>query len=98
MKKMILGMFLIAACSTRLLASEVPLKGTHYAPQAKITLAQARTLALKAEPGTIIAQELEKEKGGLRYSFDVKIHSVVREVGIDATTGKVLEDAIDDGK
>jgi hypothetical protein len=38
---------------------------------------------------------LEKEKGGsgLRYSFDIKRGAVVHEVGVDAQTGAVLENA-----
>jgi len=38
---------------------------------------------------------LEKEKGGsgLRYSFDIKSGNVAYEVGIDAQTGKVLENS-----
>jgi hypothetical protein len=38
-------------------------------------------------------EELEKEKGGsgLRYSFDIKNAGVTHEVGVDAKTGKLLE-------
>ena len=69
--------------------------GDKYLPLAKISLDQARTIALKACPGTITDQELEKEKGGsgLRYSFDIKTTAGVREVGVDAVTGKVLENS-----
>lgn len=68
-------------------------KGHELAPHAKIDLAQARALALKARPGKINDQELERESGGsgLRYSFDVVSHGETIEVGIDAVTGKVLE-------
>lgn len=72
--------------------------GTHFAgsnllPLAKITLAQARATALAARPGQITDQELEKEHGGtgLRYSFDIKSKGKTFEVGVDARTGKVLE-------
>jgi uncharacterized membrane protein YkoI len=36
---------------------------------------------------------LEREHGGsgLRYSFDVKRSGVTQEVGVDALTGRVLE-------
>ena len=42
-------------------------------------------------------QELEKEGGGtgLRYSFDVASHGKTIEVGVDAVTGKVLENGAD---
>ncbi len=54
---------------------------------------KARAIALKAHPGKIVDEELEKEKGGtgLRYSFDIKRGAVTQEVGVDAQTGKVLE-------
>lgn len=67
--------------------------GAELPPQAKITLAQARQSAVRAHPGVITDQELEKERGGtgLRYSFDIKSHGKTYEVGIDARTGKVLE-------
>ncbi|MEO7691998.1 MAG: PepSY domain-containing protein [Sphingomonas sp.] len=69
------------------------LKGASLAPMAKVTLAAARTTALAARPGVITDQELEKEKGGtgLRYSFDIKSNGKTFEVGVDARTGKVLE-------
>lgn len=67
--------------------------GENLAKQAKISIVQARAIALKAHPGTIVDEELEKEKGGsgLRYSFDIKVGTVTQEVGVDAMTGKVLE-------
>src|SRR4051794_12272237 len=67
--------------------------GSNLLPLAKITLAQARSTALAARPGQITDEELENERGGtgLRYSFDVKSHGKTFEVGVDARTGKVLE-------
>ena len=67
--------------------------GQELAKQAKVSVADARTIALKAHPGKITDEELENEKGGtgLRYSFDIKRGSVTQEVGVDAQTGKVLE-------
>ena len=67
--------------------------GSNLLPLAKITLAQARSAALTARPGQITDQELEKERGGtgLRYSFDMKSEGKTFEVGVDARTGKVLE-------
>lgn len=78
-------------------ANAVPLKGASLQTQAKVSLKQAQSIALAKEPGTIIDQELEREAGGLRYSFDINVGKVVREVGVDAVTGKVLEDSIDTG-
>jgi len=67
--------------------------GHELSKTVKITLVQARAAALKARPGKIIDQELEKEKGGsgMRYSFDIRSKGKTIEVGIDAMTGAVLE-------
>ena len=67
--------------------------GQELANRAKIGIAEARAIALKAHPGKITDEELERERGGsgLRYSFDIKSGSVTQEVGVDARTGRVLE-------
>jgi len=72
-------------------------KGEALAKQAKISLEQARAIALKAFPGKIVDEELEKEKGGsgLRYSFDIRQGKVVHELGVDAADGSVLENSDD---
>src|SRR6185503_21041953 len=67
--------------------------GQELSKQAKVSITEARAIALKAHAGEIVDEELEKEKGGtgLRYSFDIKRGAVTQEVGVDAQTGKVLE-------
>jgi uncharacterized membrane protein YkoI len=67
--------------------------GQKLSGRAKINITQAREIALKAHPGKITDEELEPEAGGsrLRYSFDIENGSRTQEVGIDAATGKVLE-------
>ena len=67
--------------------------GAELLPMAKVSLARARHTALAAHHGVITDQELEKEAGGtgLRYSFDIKNKGKTFEVGVDARTGKVLE-------
>ena len=69
--------------------------GEKYVKLTKVSLDDARATALKARSGTITDQELEKEKGGtgLRYSFDIKTDGGVYEVGVDARTGQILENA-----
>jgi uncharacterized membrane protein YkoI len=72
--------------------------GHRYAAQAKISLAQARGAAIKAQPGVITDEELERERGGsgLRYSFDVKSATgATYEIGVDAKTGAVLEHSLE---
>jgi uncharacterized membrane protein YkoI len=78
-------------------ASATAFKGQEYAPAAKISLEAARGIALKARPGTITDQELERERGGsgLRYSFDIIVGGRTYEVGVDAKTGKLLENSLE---
>ena len=70
-------------------------KGEELSKSATVTLAEARAIALKAHPGRIADEELETEAGGsgLRYSFDIKDAKGTQEVGVDAKTGKILENA-----
>ena len=69
--------------------------GEKLASSAKISVEQAIGIALKTRQGRIIDKELEREKGGtgLRYSFDIRSRGITYEVGIDAQTGAVLENA-----
>jgi uncharacterized membrane protein YkoI len=90
--------YLIALGTAALIASGAqaatkPMAGAELMPLAKVSLATARATALHARPGRITDQELEKEGGGtgLRYSFDVMSHGKTYEVGVDAKTGKILE-------
>src|SRR5690348_9447958 len=98
MEMKLMGKILLAAGAALLGAGAAVAAPQHFAganllPMAKITLAQARQTAVRAHPGVITDQELEKERGGtgLRYSFDIKNNGKTFEVGIDARTGKVLE-------
>ena len=102
MKKLMIGAAIAAlAVAPALGASVSPTKysGHELAKNAKVTMAQARVAALKARPGRIVDQELEKEGGGsgLRYSFDIVSHDKKIEVGIDAMTGAVLENGAESG-
>lgn len=57
----------------------------------KIGMAKARAIALKRAAGKVQSAELEREKGKLVYSFDIRISKgAIREVWVDAYTGKVL--------
>jgi uncharacterized membrane protein YkoI len=62
-----------------------------HAPAAKLTMAQARAIALKAAPGKLISGEYENEGGGWRYSFDIQQRGHVQEIGVDANSGKIVE-------
>lgn len=60
-------------------------------PAPKIAMSAARAQALKLAPGKVISAEYEREGGVWRYSFDIQQHGHVQEIGIDAMTGKVVE-------
>lgn len=95
MSRVLLTALAAAAAAFAVSAAATPshFTGEALKGKAKIDLTQARAIALKARPGKIVDQELEKEAGGsgLRYSFDVKAGAKTYEVGVDAVTGKVLE-------
>ena len=63
--------------------------------EAKITMEEAQKTALAKEPGKIKSKELEREKGRLIYSFDIKTADGIHEVNIDAMTGEVVEDTVE---
>lgn len=91
MKKVIIASGIIAIATASI--SAYAYSGAKLAKQARIDIEQARAIALKAFPGKITDEELEKESGGsgLRYSFDIKQNNIEQEVGVDAISGKVLE-------
>jgi len=63
--------------------------------EAKITMEEAQKTALAKEPGKIKSKELEREKGRLIYSFDIKTADGIHEVNVDAMTGEVVEDTVE---
>lgn len=88
----------LAAAVLALTTAAIAYSGRQYAAQAAISITKARAIALKTLPGGKIAgEELEREAGGsgLRYSFDVRVEGTIHEVGVDARTGKVLENSIE---
>src|SRR6476620_7401458 len=94
--KMMMNCCLASTAAMTLVIATLPAMaytGQELSKQAKVSITEARAIALKAHPGKITDEELEKEKGGtgLRYSFDIKRGAVSQEVGVDAKTGKVLE-------
>jgi uncharacterized membrane protein YkoI len=59
--------------------------------KAKISKRAAEKEALKAVGGgTIFDSELEREDGKIIYSFDISQKKLIKEVHVDAVTGKVL--------
>lgn len=70
-------------------------EGEKLAKDAKLTIAEARVIALKTQAGKITEEELEKEDGGLHYSFEIEVGKASHEVSIDAQTGEVLENTVE---
>ncbi len=71
--------------------------------QARITMDQAKEIALRRAAGTVESGELEREHGKLVYSFDIRnAKGTITEVQVDAVTGKIArvehENAKDEAK
>lgn len=60
------------------------------AKEAKITMEQAKAIALKKAPGTVKESELEREKGKLIYSFDIVTGKEITEVQVSAIDGSIV--------
>ena len=63
--------------------------------EAKVTMEQAQKTALAKEAGKIKSKELEREKGRLIYSFDIKTADGIHEVQVDAITGEIVDDTVE---
>jgi uncharacterized membrane protein YkoI len=65
--------------------------------QVKVSMQEARTIALRRVNGKVLDEELEKEKGRLQYAFDIRDEDgKVWDVEIDAISGEVLQALEDD--
>ena len=63
--------------------------GEKLTKQVKISINDARTAATKDHPGTIVNENLKKEKSGLAYICEIKTPAATQKVEVDAKTGKV---------
>jgi uncharacterized membrane protein YkoI len=88
MKKLVLALMFIAAGAF----ASTKTDQASMQKEAKISMKQARAIALKKAPGTISSAELERENGKLIYSFDIKPAkgSGVTEVNVNAMNGDVI--------
>ncbi|TAK32438.1 MAG: hypothetical protein EPO40_02645 [Myxococcaceae bacterium] len=86
----------LAAALTAATLASAALPGVALAQHAaaRITMDDARGRAQRAVPGTIIAQELEREHGRMIYSFEIRVSGApateITEVNIDAADGHVV--------
>jgi hypothetical protein len=62
----------------------------------KVTLAQAKVIALAAQSGQLLDAALETDAAGrdLRYSFDIQASAATHEIEVDANTGAIVQNDI----
>lgn len=66
---------------------------TQQSPAARISMDEARAIALAAAPGAVADAEYENEDGGWRYSFDIAQNGRIHEIGVDANSGDIVENS-----
>ena len=64
-----------------------------HAPKPIISKQQARMKALTVAKGTVVDNEYEKENGAWRWSVEVRQNGKIHEIGVDAMTGKIVENS-----
>ncbi len=68
------------------------LLAAHAAPHAKISAARANAIVLKRFPGKLTQKTaLENEEGTWQYGVMVRSGKTLREVMVDANTGKIAD-------
>ena len=95
------NLFIALALSVAVLAipgAAFAYSGQEFSKDAKLSLEEARAIALKANPGKVTDEELEKFKGGLRYTFDIKTGGKTKEVSVDGNSGRILGTTTDAGE
>jgi hypothetical protein len=94
--KVIIGTFLIGLIVVASWGTEQPSTSQSATrKEAKVSMEEAQKAALAKESGKIKSKELEREKGRLIYSFDIKMADGLHEVNVDAMTGEVIEDTVE---
>jgi uncharacterized membrane protein YkoI len=86
--------FAIAVLTAALAASAIPGAAAAQPRAARITVEDARARALRAAPGAVLTEELEREHGRMIYSFEIRATGApateITEVNIDASDGRVV--------
>ncbi|MGA7386118.1 MAG: PepSY domain-containing protein [Methylocella sp.] len=67
--------------------------GEKLATDARVSIAEARAIALKAHPGKITDEKLEHRRNRPTLFIRHQKWKSTQEVGVDARTGRVLENA-----
>ncbi len=101
------GLLAIGLCAVAGAQSPTPKKSNIPASlkkDARISIEEARAIALKKAPGEIQEEELGKENGKLVYSFDIRAtgQKGITEVQVSAIDGSIVsvgkESAADEAK
>ncbi len=80
---------ILAAFATLAMAGAA--QAATHPPKARLSMAQARAIALRMAPGKVTDAEYEREGGAWRYSFDIRQGKRIHEIGVAANSGKVIE-------
>ncbi|HEY3413151.1 MAG TPA: PepSY domain-containing protein [Armatimonadota bacterium] len=89
MKKTALFVALSALIASAAMAAPKP-KAKAPAPKVKVTAVQASKAALAKYPGKVVGKvALENEDGKWQYAVNVRSAKTLREVMVDANTGKI---------
>ena len=92
-KTLLAGLALLSLGLSSSIVLAAQMSKSSLAAEAKVTEADARTAALALVPnGTVQSAELEKERGKLVWSFDIKQPKSpnVIEILVDAKTGRIV--------
>lgn len=86
---------LAAAAVAGSASADTEIRGHELLKHARIAPEQARSIALKAHPGQVTDEALERAPNGAGYlySFTIKDRSGVAQVAVDANSGKILPNA-----
>lgn len=95
MKRFLIATALVAGPLAALAPAAHADKHHRVAYHPKMSMDDARKIALARFPGTVKTEELEREKGRWIYSFEIRptgeTKKIVKEVNLDADTGKIVE-------
>lgn len=73
-----------------MIGGRVPEDQTALMKEAKITMEHARAVALNRLPGTIEKGVIERERGIVQYSFDIRTGDGLSEVEVNAVDGSIV--------